>query len=280
MHNLSGYAGTIGLPSVSSVRPVHTAIIKQCPQFSCSLTSRAQLIHEFRGKKKDIALLPPLEYARSSSEVKIIPGVGISSRTSANSVRLYFNKGLHHIETVAVNPAFSSEIVLAHILLNECYQTTPKIVPMEGGIERLLSNANACLIVEDSEFLLADSDESIDLIDLWIDYIGLPYVHDILVCNEQTLLPNDLAGFLDIGNIAQQLIEQEVNEVGEEEITNESTALGGKRESLGGSFYYRLGEDEIESIKEFFRLAYYYRILHDIPDLRFHTIESTKVIPN
>ena len=93
----------------------------------------ARLALALREGKLDAAFLSPLEYARDSSLYEIIPGAGASSvREHRHRLPVFREEHLHSVTTIAIDPAFTSEIVLAKIVLAEEFELTPKFVPVHG----------------------------------------------------------------------------------------------------------------------------------------------------
>ena len=107
------------------------------------------------------AFVSPVEYARESSEYRILPSVAVSSRAG---VALYVRKGLRDIRTLAADPSFVSEIVLARIVLAEEFERIPAIVPVIGSLDQMLARADSALIAGDA--LLVASRANSDNIDL------------------------------------------------------------------------------------------------------------------
>jgi predicted solute-binding protein len=260
----------VGFPSMVYADPLCFAAQEHSSLFSTARSTPTQLALHLREKSLHAGLISPLEYARQAAEYRIIPNVGVCSNEGAGVVRMHFNKGLHGITTLAADPNFSSEIVLASILLAENYDTFPKIIPAQGNAQALLQKADAALIVGDANISDDDKMESLDLVELWQDMFEIPFVYGVLASYEDGLSLEEIQMLATLGTQAQQNLKH--GGAGNEQLAeNENTIYL-------SNFSYTLTEEEIEGMKEFFRLAYYYRFIHDIPDDKYHSLSISPLL--
>ncbi len=68
------------------------------------------------------AFLSPIDYARHGGEYCIMPNICAASSQRSNTVQLVLKLGLHNIERIAIDVRFTSEIILAKIILSEKYR--------------------------------------------------------------------------------------------------------------------------------------------------------------
>ena len=93
----------------------------------------------------------------------------------------------------------------------------------------------------------------LDLVEEWSDFTELPFVHGVWTERANALTDEEAELLIKAGK-------RGVEKVRENE----------KREQTGEQpFSFLLDEENIASLGEFFRLAYYHGILPDIPDLNF-----------
>src|SRR5262245_29595935 len=174
----------IGIPSTMYCLPLVTALGSET-KLDLEVAAFPDLAQKLRQGDINAAFVSPIEYARESSEYRIIPALAISSRAG---VGLYCRKGLRDISTVAADPAFVSEIVLARIVLAEEFERVPAIVPMVGSLDQMLARADSALVAGDALPLsLKTNPDCIDLAELWSEMVDLPFVHGFLAAREGAL---------------------------------------------------------------------------------------------
>lgn len=213
-------------------------------------------------KELDAAFLNPIDYALNSSDLLLHPLIAVSSSGFSGVVRLYLRKELKAISSLAVNATSAAEVVLAKIILAEKYDSEPSIVPVAGTIDAMLAKADSALVVGDDIFAIQTDFPFIDLVDEWNDITELPYVHT--VCAVQN------------GNVKKEIFEL-LKESRDWGIKNSAAISYEHSEKLHRAaddlteylshFSYSFTEDVRASLDEFFRLAYYYGMLPDVPDI-------------
>lgn len=224
----------------------------------------ASHIERLMSKEMDAAFISPLDYAVNSSDLIILPGIGVSSSGFSSLARLYFKGELLSIESMAVGIVSAFDVVLARLVLGEKYDAAPAIVPHPGAIDDMLRKADSALVTGD-DLLTVDSDKPfIDLADEWSDMTELPVVHTLCVMRNESynkvlhdhLLDAQQRGRLSLEQIAGDL-------AGQKDLPAE------KVYSLLSSLSYGLDDQSRQSLEEFYRMAFYFGILGDVPELRF-----------
>jgi chorismate dehydratase len=226
-----------------------------------------------REKKLDAAFLSPLEYARESSLYEIIPGAGASSSVSTGTVSLIFrSEHLHSVNTIAIDPAFSSEIVLARIVLAEEFEVSPKFVPATGSVDDMLARADAVLLAGDASLRAVDVyPNRIDLVEAWNEMTDLPYVHGVWV------VPSG-AGTPDLAQILQDAAAKAYDTVdtitGSAPRTLFPAQTPASLADYLNAFTYDLTEEDLDSMQEFMRFSFYHGVLPDVGDLNVYSPET------
>jgi hypothetical protein len=147
------------------------------------------------------------------------------------------------VASLAVDPSFSSEIVLASILLAEEFEGAPAIVPTFGTPASMLQHADAVLLVGRAAVESApENTQGIDLIEAWAELTELPYVYGLWCAREESL------------NSEERSVIRAVH-------------LG--TPAAGAEFTHRIDAEAEEGLREFFRFAFYHGVLTDIPDLHW-----------
>ncbi len=237
--------------------------------FAWSVSPAARNAIGLKERQLDAAFLTPIGYARESSLYSIVPRIAVASAGADATITLHVREGLQNVGTIAVDPSSSSEIVLTKIVLAECFDLSPKIVPFSGGLEEALAKADAALLVGDPSLQVQEDHESaLDLVEEWNEMTGLPYVHGFWCGREHALTMEEI-----------RLLQQACTEgLGDLDGISSRASLAHKldgyspaaiRDYLDGLTFAFTGEEE-EAVREFNRYAYYHAVLPDIPELQFY----------
>ncbi|MFA6467733.1 MAG: MqnA/MqnD/SBP family protein [Bacteroidota bacterium] len=209
------------------------------------------------------AFIPPVDFAQNSSGMVLYPNIGVSSIGYSSVARLYLRKNLPVIRSFAVGNVSTTDVVLTRIVLGEKYDAEkPAIIPAIGSIDEMLAKADCALVTGDPLLTLADNHPFIDIIDEWSDITELPFVHTVCISRAdmynagiRTMLLESLTAGTDaLGSVA-----------------NELAAETGHSADLLQNYlsHFSFGFDEIAkaSLEEFFRMAFYYGMLPDVPEI-------------
>lgn len=222
-----------------------------------------------KDRQLDAAFLPPISYARESSLYYIVPRVVVASTGPDATVTLHVREGLRNVRTMAVDPSSSSEIVLTKIILMECFDLSPKIVPFSGTLEEALMKADAALLVGDPSLRAEEDHESaLDLVEEWNELTGLPYVHGFWCGLEHALTMDEV-------RILQQTCTEGLGDL--DGISSRAPAVhtlngyspSAIRDYLEG-LRFAFTDEEEEGVREFYRYAFYHAVLPDVPELQFY----------
>jgi predicted solute-binding protein len=238
---------SIGIISQTYAQPLFNGLKQRDDLFHLVEDFPTQLAIKLREKKLDGAFLSPIDYAKDYSMYRIIPEVGVVSQGESNTIFLFFRENIRKFETLAFDPNFSSEIVLASIVLSEKFSIKPKLIPFIGDITNAFQKVDALLVVGDEAIKLKENKNKIDLVDEWNDITELPFVHGIWVARESNLNEEERETLISAGNdMVMKNIPDNYKNVS-----------------------YQLDDFAVEALTEFFRMAYYHGILKDIPDVKF-----------
>jgi chorismate dehydratase len=222
---------------------------------------------QLRGQELDAALLTPLDYARDSSALVIIPGTGVSSRDATGTIILIFRDALHTVTTVAIDPSSASEIVLARILLAEQFDLEPRFVPAVGSLQERLARADAALVVGDLALNLAPHHPNrIDLVEAWTDMTDLPYVHAVWCATEGALNADHARALRRAGQRGSASLDALA-----------ADTVGPRFPGLSApdlsaylhAFSYALTDEDLDGFAEFLRYSFFLGIVPDVAELRF-----------
>ncbi len=252
----------LGASSQLMMKPV-TQALRTNAGFQLEEDTRPNITQQLRDQSLSAALLSPLDYARDSSALCIIPDVAVVSRQTDSSIIIPFREGVKTIRTLAVDPAYASEIVLAKIILAESFDIEPRIVPIAAPFDVMMQKADAALLVGDQPFHAQyNSDRYIDIVEEWCVMTELPYVHAVWCGRESDLSKEDIMhiqnaafkGVAGIGDIALEYPPEERSAV----------------QHYLESFSYELTDEAREGLAEFMKYLYYHGILPDVAELNFY----------
>jgi len=240
-------AKRLGIIAHRYARPLFEGL-RTCnePLFDIVEDAAAQLSIKLRQQLLNGAFLSPIDYAKDYSHFKIIPDIAAVSEGESGIILMLFHEHAREIRTLAADPAMSTEIVLASIILSEKFDTKISIVPSTLSVEDSLQKADAVLAVGDAAHAIRDHTNKLDLVDEWKDITDLPFVHGMWVVRE--------------GGLTEKEIDQ---------VCTASLQSGKNLSDVSERISYKFDERAVAALNEFYRMAYYHGILKDIPDVKF-----------
>jgi chorismate dehydratase len=260
----------LGIPGQLHTQPL-TRTLRSNKDFQLVEDSRPNIAKQLREQELSAALLSPLDYAKESSDYCIVPGVATVSPEGNNSIIVRFREGVESIQSLAVDPNFASEIVLAKIILAEAFDIEPTIVPMIASPEGMLQKTDAALLVGDSAFRESGKTERlIDIVEEWNEMTGLPLVHALWCGREADLTKEDILQLQQAALKGSAGIADIILEVQKED-------REASREFLE-SFSYDLNNEAKAGLGEFMKYLYYHGITPDVSELNFYNTEDDDLL--
>jgi predicted solute-binding protein len=227
------------------------------------------------------AFLSPIDYARHGAEYCIVPNIGVASSNQTNSIQLVLKSDLRNIERIAIDLRFTSEIILAKIIVEEKYRNNSshqnlQFIPMMSDVDSMLSKADAALLVNDRSHLIERPGTfTLDLVEEWNDLTDLPYLHGFWVGREEELSDIEARALLTAKNNGVLLKNQITQSIAQQQnLSLEETT------QYISAFSYDFGEREEESLYEFMQYAYFHGVIGDVPEIRFFDVEADNVSQN
>ncbi|HUI28656.1 MAG TPA: menaquinone biosynthesis protein [Candidatus Acidoferrales bacterium] len=265
----------IGAVSFLNTKPLIYGIEKNIFPHNFQLTKAipSALAVGLNAGRLDVALVPSIAYAKNSPELQIVPDCGIIAHGKVKSIRLYFNRNLKSIRSVAVDISSVTSVVLTKILLAERFEVKPEFIAAVPDVERMLAAADAALVIGDSAlFKTRSTDENyLDLAEEWHDMTGLPFVFAVWAGRRGALETDELQAIISSKILGQDNIDA---------VCHDAAAEYGADFDLVKSYLtenvqFDLREEEISGMKHFFELSYYHGALEYLPLLNFYPLEST-----
>lgn len=219
------------------------------------------------------AFLSPLDYARHGAEYCIVPEIVVASKQPTDTVLLFIKENVHNISSIAVDIRFTSEIILAKIILLEKYRnlsghTSIQYIPMMPDLSAMLAKADAALIVQSPPRLRSGEKVfALDLVEEWYDLTELPYIHGFWVGREEEMNELEAKALLQAQKEGMRLLPQ----IAEALALRYAQPMEMMKSYLG-SFTYQMTEEHEESLEEFFHYAFFHGALPDVPQVRFFDI--------
>lgn len=130
-----------------------------------------------RDGQVDAALVPVIEYQRIP-DIALIPDVCVGSREEVRSVVLATRVAeLKNVGTIALDESSRTSAALVKIIFREFIGTEPKWLSRSPGLEEMLSENDAALIIGDPGMTFSREGLRIfDLASLWREFTGLGFV--------------------------------------------------------------------------------------------------------
>ena len=256
----------LGIPGTLFTFPL-TASLRNASGFRLAVDAPARNALRLREHALDAALVSPVDYARDGSSYRAVFGVAASSQSANSAVTLHFREGLHNISTLAADPALTSDIVLAKIILAEEFDLSPKIVPFQGPLDVMLGKADAALVAGDSSLREAAVHRNVvDLVEAWTEMTGLPFVHYFWCAREEDLSEKEVQALQQAREEGIRLIDNIVSDAASHELASVPAA---SLKAYMETFSYDFNQEAEEGLKEFLRYAYYHGVLPDVPDMHW-----------
>jgi chorismate dehydratase len=206
----------------------------------------------------DAALVPVIEYQRLS-DIAVVPGVCVGSRTAVRSVVLATRRNnLKKIERVALDDSSRTSVTLVKIIFREFLGFEPEWETSPPDLKSMLAHADAALIIGDPAMKIPrDQFRVFDLATLWHEYTGFGFVFAMWMARQDeaaNVRTIDFAGARDEGlaNL-DEIAAQHENQIGLS--TAEIKAY------LTENIAFRMDEDMKKGLELYFELARKHKLI-------------------
>jgi chorismate dehydratase len=258
-------SGLLRLGAVSYLNAEPTVHgLEREPGFRIERDVPSRVAERLHAGEVDLGLVPSIEYA--FGRYAIVPGVAIASRGPVRSVCLFHRVPLERVRKVALDTSSRASAGLARVLLHARLGRDPEYAGMAPGLEAMLAEADAALLIGDPALDLESDVARLDLGEEWSRITGLPFVYAFWAGPRGAVRPDGVArlqralaaGLGSLGEIAARQ-------------AHGDPARAAKYEAyLRDNIVYRLGEAERAGLVEFFRRAHALSLVPAVPELRFH----------
>jgi chorismate dehydratase len=234
------------------------------PSCELLLDVPAKLIDLLRDRRADVALLPVVDYQRMDG-LCILPVGGIGSDDETLTVRIFSQRPIEKIATLACDIESHTSVALAKIILAEQFGIGPEFVELSksGGV-----SGAARLLIGDK--VICDAPEGfphqLDLGAAWRKLTGLPFVFAAWMTRREVDL-RELPGKLER---AKREGLMHVEELIERYAVPRGWPAGVARQYLTVNLKYDIGVPELEAIRLFHGLAAKHGIIGEPRGLRIY----------
>jgi chorismate dehydratase len=130
------------------------------------------------GGVADVGIIPVIEMARQG--LPSVPGLGIASDGDVRSIFVVSHVPAEEIRSLALDTSSRTSVALARVILAQKYGVRPRTIPYPPNVAKMLTLADAALLIGDPALRLAPQQEGYFVYDLgrdWTEMTGLPMVY-------------------------------------------------------------------------------------------------------
>jgi chorismate dehydratase len=213
----------------------------------------------------DIGLIPSIEVQRIPG-LKVLPDLCVAAQNEVRSVLMIARCPPREIRRVALDPNSRTSVALLRILLRELYQLDPEYIQERPDPERMLTDADAALVIGDPALRIERSRYHVhDLAAEWRQLTGLPFVFAVWAVRPEVELPDLPFYFKSSLRYGLSSLDILVRESAAE-LNLDSAEV---RSYLTESLQFFLRQDEISGLEEFYRRAHAHGLILEPKPLEF-----------
>ena len=216
----------------------------------------------------DIGLIPSVEVPRIP-DLAIIPGIAIASLEKVRSLLLIKPKGKSwaEIRSVALDTSSRTTVALTKILLAETMGLCPEFVPHPPELMQMLAGCDAALLIGDAALQVNLEDyDTIDLVEVWVDWQRKPFVCAVWACRKAVAFPHDLTATF---QAARDLGLQRFPEICRDYSKSLDLPVSFLEDYLKHNIDFYLGPKHLEGLREFHSLAARHGLIPELRPLEF-----------
>jgi chorismate dehydratase len=213
----------------------------------------------------DIGLIPSIEVQRIPN-LRVLPDMCVSAKQEVRSVVLVSRGPVEEIRRVALDQNSRTSSTLVRILLRERWGLDPEYLHERPDPERMLSEADAALIIGDPALRLdREKYHVIDLAAEWKTLTGLPFVFAVWAVRPEVEIPDLPFYFKSSLRYGLSSLDTLVREAAAELGLDTSEV----RTYLTENLHFFLRAEEIEGLEEFYRRAHSHGLILEPRPIEF-----------
>jgi chorismate dehydratase len=224
----------------------------QAEEVDLSFAIPSKCAQDVEEEKVQIGLVPVAEVARQGLEV--VPGVGIACRGAVRSILLFSRVPWQKVRTLAADIGSRTSVELARVILRERYAVEPRVVLHEPVLEKMLSVADAALVIGDSALRITPEELPFECMDLgaeWLTHTGLPMVFAAWA-GKPGIPVETLQATI---NRSYEFGKERLDQIVEEEHKKRQLSKQLVKQYLSRHIRFELGPNEQRGLQAFFELA-------------------------
>ncbi len=214
------------------------------------------------GGQVDVALVPTLVPLTNPKAVDVLPAVALSTWAYPYA-KILLRHGLSQIRSVAYDPAYPQEALLARIVLKEHYGMVPEFIGLEGAsvAEIAAADTDARLVIGTEVATRSYDDLALDLGQEWFEHAKYPMVWGVFAMRKGTASPDAVRSVRDLVKASAERRRLWVQS------QETSPAL---HEFYQDGLRVRFDDLAIASLTEFRQHLFYYDVVDDMPEMPFY----------
>lgn len=189
----------------SNCFPPHAGIMTNKVAFPFKLVEGipTQLNRMLYEGKVDVSPSSSIEFAMNPGRYLLFPGMSITAKTRVMSILLESRVPIEELDkkVVALTTASATSVVLLRIILELQNEIYPGYMLYEQGVDDPSERADAMLTIGDLAITKPETPGftfRYDLVELWHQFTGLPFVFALWQINYRKALDRDLAFLYDV----------------------------------------------------------------------------------
>ena len=200
----------------------------------------------------DVGLIPAIEVPRIG-DLQVLPDLCVASTHEVRSVILVLGRPIEEVQRVALDVSSRSSAALVRILLSDRYGIEPEYVPARPDLDAMLAEADAALVIGDPALAVdLDRHAHLDLAAEWRALTGKPCVFAVWAVRAGVDLE-------DLGRYFEESLEHglaSLPNIVEQASSELGLAPAAVERYLTRNLSYRLRDEELESLAEYYRRAF------------------------
>ncbi|MEJ2085270.1 MAG: menaquinone biosynthesis protein [Acidobacteriota bacterium] len=257
----------IGIVDYLNSRPLAWSFLPGVPVEGLEpfFLSPAIIAESLASGELDVGLIPTIELQRIGG-LSVVPGLCVAAHREVRSVLLVSRVDIHDINSLALDENSRTSAALIRIILRDLYEIDPAATTCKPDVSKMLRFADAALVIGDPALAIDRSRYLVlDLAVEWRRLTGKPFVFAVWAIRKGVDLGRRL------GLFRQSLVRglENIETLVQTAASEQSLPKSEVREYLTEHLSYRLGDDELSGLGEFFDRAFEYKLIPAVSPLRF-----------
>lgn len=243
----------VGIVDYLNSRPLAWGFLtgRMPAQLEASYHPPARIADLLAAGELDVGLVPSIELQRIPG-LRVLSGLGICASHEVRSVLLVSRCEPGQIRRLALDRNSRTSAALVRILLADVWGVEPEVTTAVADLDAMLADADAALIIGDPALRVdRDAYRVVDLAAGWRGLTGHPFVFAVWAVREGV----DVEGLGELFHRSLALGLAEIERIVAEACRDLGLAAAEVRDYLTSNLGYRLGEDELTGLDEYFRRA-------------------------